>query len=166
MRGLIATSLADARLGLLILVLAALLAGCAETVSHPDVWAAEPRVHATCPCGPVLPEGWHDPIHFDTDKAEIRADAMPVIKRVVEIFRGFPSAQIQIEGFADERGTREYNLALGNRRAEAYRSALIAAGMPASRIAGSVSYGKERPAVAGSTETAWAANRRAVVEIH
>jgi peptidoglycan-associated lipoprotein len=75
-----------------------------------------------------------------------------------------PTADVVVEGHADERGTREYNLALGARRAEAVRSYLIGLGIDPARI-DTISYGEERPAVAGSNEEAWARNRRAVTRI-
>ena len=70
-----------------------------------------------------------------------------------------------IEGHCDERGTREYNLALGERRADAVKNVLVAAGIPASRIA-TISYGKERPIVPGSNEEAWAQNRVAITTVN
>ena len=77
----------------------------------------------------------------------------------------YPKVTVTIEGHADERGTREYNLALGDRRAIAVKRALVALGVSADRVS-TVSYGKERPAVAGSTEAAWRENRRAVMAIN
>ena len=71
---------------------------------------------------------------------------------------------VQLEGHADERGTREYNLALGQRRANAARDALVAGGVAGARIA-TISYGKDKPAALGSTEDAWAQNRRAVTVV-
>jgi peptidoglycan-associated lipoprotein len=72
---------------------------------------------------------------------------------------------VTIEGHCDERGTREYNLALGERRANAVKNVLVALGIPAQRIS-TISYGKERPAVVGSTEAAWAQNRRGVTVVN
>ena len=77
--------------------------------------------------------------------------------------RGNPSARVTIEGHADERGTREYNMALGDRRAVALRNALVDRGVAVAQIVQTVSYGKERPAMVGSSESAWAQNRRAVM---
>ena len=70
-----------------------------------------------------------------------------------------------VEGHCDDRGTREYNLALGERRATAVKNALVALGVPANRIK-TISYGKERPAVVGDNEAAWAQNRRGVTVIN
>ena len=75
-----------------------------------------------------------------------------------------PAVTVQVEGHADERGTREYNLALGQRRANAARDVLVAGGVAGGRIS-TISYGKDRPAALGSTEEAWAQNRRAVTVV-
>jgi peptidoglycan-associated lipoprotein len=171
MRGLIATSLADARLGLLILVLAALLSGCADTYRDGVTGTATSTCTSACAHqGPGIDdrfleqrELWAEPVLFETDKAAIRANDKPVVARIAALFTTYPQSRVIVEGYADERGTRDYNLALGARRAAAYRAALIAAGAPPARIVDIVSYGKERPAVAGSTEAAWAQNRRAIV---
>ncbi|HEV2674450.1 MAG TPA: OmpA family protein [Aliidongia sp.] len=161
MRGLILDTLADVRLGLLVLTLAALLTGCQDQnirdQTGPGI--AIDRIATTQQGQP----DWLIPVLFDTDKSTIRADAKPIVTRIAALFGMYPQSRAIVEGYADERGTREYNLALGARRANAYRSALIAAGVPARQIADTVSYGKERPAVAGSTEAAWAQNRRAIV---
>jgi peptidoglycan-associated lipoprotein len=101
--------------------------------------------------------------------ASDRSDLTPEARRTVEAWAGWlrqnPSVTATIEGHADERGTREYNLALGERRATAARNALIAMGIEARRVA-TVSYGKERPQVLGSSEQAWAQNRRGVLLVN
>ena len=79
----------------------------------------------------------------------------------VAFLKKYPNDQLVVEGHADERGTREYNLALGERRANAVKDFLVAQGIQASRLK-TISYGKERPAVLGSNEAAWAQNRRGV----
>lgn len=101
-----------------------------------------------------------DRVYFDLDSHEIRADARPRLDAQAAWLRQYPNVQIRIEGNADERGTREYNIALGSRRAEAVRSYLIAAGIAFSRI-DVISYGKERPIAPGSNEAAHAQNRNA-----
>jgi len=103
-----------------------------------------------------------DRVFFDFDSSDIRADAVPTLEAQAAFLRTFPSLTLAIEGHADERGTREYNLALGERRANAHKDYLISLGVDPARIE-TISYGKERPAVAGSNESAWAQNRRAVV---
>lgn len=105
-----------------------------------------------------------DTVYFDYDKSSLRQEALPVLGRVAEWIRRYPEVQIMIAGHADERGTREYNLALGNLRATAVKNYLVSLGIPAQRL-DTVSYGKERPAVVGSSEEAWSKNRRAVAEI-
>ncbi len=105
-----------------------------------------------------------DTVYFDYDKASLRPEAPPVLGKVAEWMQQHGDKKVRIAGHADERGTREYNLALGDRRAMAVRSYLISLGVPAQRL-DTVSYGKERPAVVGSNEEAWAKNRRAVAEI-
>ena len=101
-----------------------------------------------------------DRIWFDYDSYSIRADATRILTSQAAWLARYPQVQVRIEGNADERGTREYNLALGARRAEAVRSFLIANGVPSSRI-DSISYGSERPIAMGSGEEAWAQNRNA-----
>ena len=99
-----------------------------------------------------------DRIYFDLDSYEVRPEAMPRLDAQAQWLQRYPSVTIRIEGNADERGTREYNLALGARRANAIRDFLIAQGVSASRIE-TISFGKEKPIDAGSTEEAWAKNR-------
>ena len=99
-------------------------------------------------------------VYFDLDSYSVRADASPLLDAQAAWLVRYPYVQIRIEGNADERGTREYNLALGARRAEAVRSYLISRGVPAARI-DTISFGKERPIAEGSNESAWAQNRNA-----
>lgn len=99
-----------------------------------------------------------DFVYFDLDRYDIRSDAMPVLDAQAAWLRQYPAVKIRVEGNCDERGTREYNLALGARRANAVRDYLISRGVPASRIT-TLSWGKERPVDPGSNEDAWARNR-------
>jgi peptidoglycan-associated lipoprotein len=99
-----------------------------------------------------------DRVYFDTDEYSVRADAQPVLTGQAQWLNRYPAVKVRIEGNADERGTREYNLALGARRANAVRDFLIAQGVAASRIE-TISFGKEKPIDAGTTEEAWAKNR-------
>jgi peptidoglycan-associated lipoprotein len=101
-----------------------------------------------------------DRVYFDLDSYEIRPEAYPRMDAQVAWLQRYPGVTVRIEGNADERGTREYNLALGARRAESVRSYLIEHGVSAARI-DTISYGKERPIAAGSSEEAWARNRNA-----
>lgn len=99
-------------------------------------------------------------IYFDFDQSAIREDSKKQLNENVEWFRKNPSAKVTIEGHSDERGSSEYNLALGERRARAARDYLVAAGVTANRIS-TISFGKERPFVVGHDESAWKWNRRA-----
>ncbi|MFM7610931.1 MAG: peptidoglycan-associated lipoprotein Pal, partial [Alphaproteobacteria bacterium] len=105
-----------------------------------------------------------DRVFFDFDRSNIRADQRPVLQRQAEWMGRYPEVRVQVEGHADERGTREYNLALGQRRANAARDALVAGGVNGSRIS-TISFGKDQPAALGSDESAWAQNRRAVTVV-
>ena len=106
-----------------------------------------------------------DRVFFDFDKSDLKPEARRIIERWATFFKQNPSVSVTIEGHADERGTREYNLGLGERRANAAKSFLVSLGIDAKRVA-TVSYGKERPAVLGSTEAAWSQNRRAAAVIN
>jgi len=102
-----------------------------------------------------------DRIFFDLDKSEITEAAAGTLKKQSAWLQKYQNHTVVIEGHCDERGTREYNLALGERRANAVRESLISLGVAPGRIE-TISYGKERPAVLGSNKSAWAQNRRAV----
>ena len=102
-----------------------------------------------------------DRVFFDTDRSNIRADQATVLSRQATWMGTHPQVQVTVEGHADERGTREYNLALGQRRANAARDGLVAGGVSGARIQ-TISFGKDRPASLGSTADAWQQNRRAV----
>ena len=99
-------------------------------------------------------------ILFDFDSAQLSSYAQRVLDRQALFLKARPETRVIIGGHADERGTREYNLALGERRASSARDYLVAKGVNAARIR-IISYGKERPASVGSTEAAWRLNRRA-----
>jgi len=99
-------------------------------------------------------------VQFDYNSSSLRADSMDTLRGNAEKIKQFPNAYIQIAGHCDERGTQEYNLALGERRALAVRNYLIQLGVSGDRLV-TISYGKEFPVVAGSNEEAWAQNRRA-----
>ena len=101
-----------------------------------------------------------DRIYFDFDSYAVRADAAPVLAAQAAWLNRYPSVMVRLEGNADERGTREYNLALGARRANAVRDFLVSRGVSASRIT-TVSYGKERPIDPGTSEDAYQRNRNA-----
>jgi peptidoglycan-associated lipoprotein len=102
-----------------------------------------------------------DRILFETDRFNVDAEDQATLQRQAQWLAQYPNTRITVEGHADERGTRDYNLALGERRANAAKNFLVSIGVDASRIQ-TVSYGKERPSALGSDEQAWAQNRRAV----
>jgi peptidoglycan-associated lipoprotein len=104
--------------------------------------------------------GYLQDAFFDYDKYELRDDARSALATDAEWLKKFSTMQILIEGHCDERGTNEYNLALGERRANAAKDYLASLGVDASRVK-TVSYGKERPACTEATESCWAKNRRA-----
>jgi peptidoglycan-associated lipoprotein len=98
--------------------------------------------------------------YFDYDKADIRTDARDALSQTAQFFRSYPQMKIVIEGHCDERGSTEYNLALGDRRAAAAKQFLVSLGIPADRLE-TTSYGKEKPFCTASTEDCWQQNRRA-----
>jgi len=106
-----------------------------------------------------------DRVFFDFDKSDLKPEARRTIERWAAFFKQNANATVTIEGHADERGTREYNLGLGERRANAAKNYLVSLGIEARRVA-TISYGKERPAVLGSNEAAWSQNRRAAAVIN
>jgi len=99
-------------------------------------------------------------IYFDTDRYNIDSQDAAALQAQAQYFARFPQITFTIEGHADERGTREYNIALGEKRATSAKAYLVSLGVDANRIA-VVSYGKERPVALGSDEASWAQNRRA-----
>ena len=103
-------------------------------------------------------------IHFDLDKSNIRSDDMGALDQKVAILQANPDLRIRVGGHCDERGSDEYNLALGNRRAQAAKQYLVSHGIDASRIE-TQSWGEERPMVDGHDESAWSQNRRAEFEV-
>jgi peptidoglycan-associated lipoprotein len=105
-----------------------------------------------------------DRVFFSFNESTLSTEAQATLDRQAAWLKKYSAAKITVEGHADERGTREYNLALGERRATAAKNYLVAAGIAAARV-NTISYGKERPAVVGSNEAAWAQNRRAVTVV-
>ena len=106
-----------------------------------------------------------DRVLFAYDRSEISPEGQQTLQRQSEWLRRYPNITVLIEGHADERGTREYNLSLGERRAEMVKNALIALGISAARIS-TISYGKERPEIPHSDEQSYAQNRRAVTVVN
>ncbi len=106
-----------------------------------------------------------DRIFFDYDKSDLSPEARATVEALAAWMSNYPAATIGIEGHCDERGTREYNLALGERRASSVQDYLVALGVAPNRLS-TISYGKERPAVLGSNEESWAQNRRGVFVVN
>ena len=112
----------------------------------------------------LIAKAGSDTVYFGTDEYQLDAASQATLAAQAQWMLANPRVRASIEGHADERGTREYNMALGERRANAARDYLQAQGVPADRLL-VTSWGKERPVAAGSDETAWAQNRRAVTVI-
>ena len=106
-----------------------------------------------------------DRVFFEYDRADISPEAQEILRRQAQWLQRYPNVTVTIEGHTDERGTREYNLALGERRAQAVKNVLTALSIPASRIQ-TISYGKERPAVPHEDESSYAQNRRGVTVVN
>ena len=105
-----------------------------------------------------------DTIHFGTDKSDIDPESRTILTAQAKWMMANPAVRASLEGHADERGTREYNMALGERRANAARDYLVSLGVPTARLL-VTSWGKEKPVATGSDEAAWAQNRRAVTVV-
>ena len=154
------------------LILSFLFVGCSKEEPPPPTAEAQPRPVAPPPPPPPAPapgpsmsqQAFQDfqnqDIFFDFDKYDLRTDARAVLDRKASFLNQNSSVRSQIEGHCDERGTNEYNLALGERRANAARQYLTTAGVSPARLT-TISYGEERPLDPGHNEAAWARNRRA-----
>jgi peptidoglycan-associated lipoprotein len=106
-----------------------------------------------------------DRVFFGYDSSELDTDAQELLQDQVAWLKQYSNVSVIIEGHCDERGTREYNLALGEKRAQSVKNYLISLGISADRVS-TISYGKERPAVVGSNDGAWAQNRRSVTIVN
>lgn len=107
----------------------------------------------------------HSRVLFDSDSINTVSSTSPIIDEIVKFMKDYPAYGVTIEGHADDRGTRVYNLSLGEKRASAVRDILVSKGIDANRIR-TISYGKERPVVLDDNEEAWAQNRRAVFVLY
>jgi peptidoglycan-associated lipoprotein len=152
-----------------LLAAVALLAAC-ETA--PDTTGQAASTASTAPTGTIRPGSAEDfrtnvgdRVFFGFDRSDITPEARRTLERQAEWLKRYPNVTVSVEGHADERGTREYNLALGERRATAVKNVLVALGIPANRVT-TISYGKERPAVVGSNDAAYAQNRRGVTVVN
>ncbi len=132
----------------------------APTTSEDDVGLVElPGSQAD-----LIAKAGTDTIHFATDKSDVDVPSRTILAAQAKWMMANPAVRASIEGHADERGTREYNMALGERRANAARDFLVAQGVPSARLL-VTSWGKEKPLAVGSDETAWAQNRREVTVV-
>jgi peptidoglycan-associated lipoprotein len=105
-----------------------------------------------------------DRVFFAYDESTISSEGQQILQRQAQWLQRYPQVSVTIEGHCDERGTREYNLALGERRAQAVKNVLVALGVPAGRIQ-TISYGKDRPIVVGSDEAGYAQNRVGITQV-
>jgi len=142
--------------------LATLIAGLALVACRTTPEAPPPTAHAPAASESAAPasQGLElGSVYFDYDSAALRTDARATIKKNADVMRGAGDAVVTLEGHCDDRGSEEYNLALGERRAEAVRGYLVDLGVPASRLR-VVSFGSAKPAMMGHDESAWKWNRR------
>jgi len=124
--------------------------------------AAPPPPPVEKPAGPSIEELFTKEVrdaYFDLDKADLRPDAREALSKTADFLKNYPSVKVNIEGHCDERGSTEYNLALGDRRAAAVKQFLVSQGIGADRMS-TVSFGKEKPFCMESNETCWQQNRR------
>ena len=166
--------MAKLRTALILATMAVAVAGCSK--KRPETLPPGPGEVDTGPTTPGTDTGTgvqpgtaahfkqnvsSDTVLFGLDQYDIDAQARTILDSQAQWLTQYPNTRITLEGHADERGTREYNLALGDRRANAAKNYLAARGVSATRIT-TISYGKERPIALGSDEQSWAQNRRAV----
>ena len=159
-----------------LLIFAAVLAACAtekprpvvpEPAKNPAPAEPAPAVSAPTPQPPVAQSPLHDPnnilykrsVYFAYDKYEVTSDYRPLVEAHAKYLSGHSGAKVAIQGNCDERGSREYNLALGQRRADAVGKIMTLLGVPSRQIE-TVSFGEEKPKALGHDEASWAENRR------
>lgn len=153
----------------------AFLAGCAHKTETAPTTAAATSANGSGAASPVtsgpipgsqedLVANVGDRVFFGLDQSSLSSDAQSTLDRQSDWLGRYPQVSVQVAGNADERGTEEYNLALGQRRANAARDYLVAKSVSSSRIS-TISYGKDRPTALGSNEEAWAQNRNAITSV-
>jgi len=156
-------------LGLLAAVL--LVAACQQSPSTTATTAGGSTAGSGMQAGPApgsredFTQNVGDRVYFDFDKSDIKPEGQQTLQRQAAWLQKYTNVTVTVEGHCDDRGTREYNLALGERRANVAKKALVALGVAANRIQ-TISYGKDRPIVAGDNEAAWAQNRVAITVIN
>ena len=142
--------------------------GTAATAKTPKATAAPKKKVASKPAPGSKDEfvaEVGDRVFFGVDKSDLNPESQSTLDRQAAWLKKYPSVRVVVEGHCDERGTREYNLALGERRASAVRDYLVARGIDPSRLS-TISYGKERPVAFASNEEAWTQNRRGVTSVN
>ncbi|QIK37563.1 peptidoglycan-associated lipoprotein Pal [Caldichromatium japonicum] len=179
-------SLSDARyrLPLFLILTSTLVMGCAST-SKPNASEGQSATSTSPPAGwqsatrplgserPGALRPWEDPssplyertIYFDYDTAQIKPEYVNLIRSHARYLGDHPDLRVTLEGHTDERGTREYNLALGDRRAEAVHQFMLSEGVRPKQLA-TLSYGEERPSDPGHTEQSWRLNRRVFIQYY
>lgn len=165
---------------LALIVLGTGLAGCSSAPTQhrlPDATQTLPPATAQASTAPVESSRptyagpWEDPasplynrtLYFDYDTAEIKPEYLPLMRTHARYLGSHSETRVTLEGHTDERGTREYNLALGDQRANAVRRFMLAEGVPPDQMT-NLSYGEERPAEPGHSERAWRLNRRVIIQ--
>jgi peptidoglycan-associated lipoprotein len=136
--------------------------GSADASVRVTVAAPPPPPVEEKPAGPSMDELFMKEVrdaYFDLDKADLRADARTALTKTADFLKNYPTIKVNIEGHCDERGSTEYNLALGDRRASAVKQFLVSQGIGADRMS-TVSFGKEKPFCMESIEACWQQNRR------
>jgi peptidoglycan-associated lipoprotein len=149
----------------------ALVAACETASEGGGAQTGGGAASATTSAGAIRPGSQEDlvvnvgdRVFFDFDKFNLKPDARKTLEKQAAWLKANPSVRVAIEGHCDERGTREYNLALGERRANSAKDYLVSLGINPGRLK-TISYGKERPVAMGSNEAAWAQNRRSVTVV-
>ena len=144
----------------LILVAASFMAACSSTKEEAPAPVAQPQASSIKPgSADDFRVNVGDTVFFDLDSHSVRPDAQAVLQKQAAWLKQYPAVRLSVEGHCDERGTREYNLALGDRRAFAVKEFLVSLGVDAARLL-TKSYGKERPICSESDDSCWQQNRR------
>ena len=149
----------------------ALVAACETASEGGGAQTGGGATSATTSAGAIRPGSQEDlvvnvgdRVFFDFDKFNLKPDARKTLEKQAAWLKANPSVRVTVEGHCDERGTREYNLALGERRANSAKDYLVSLGVNPARLK-TISYGKERPVAMGSNEAAWTQNRRSVTVV-
>ncbi|MCQ8240410.1 peptidoglycan-associated lipoprotein Pal [Rhizosaccharibacter radicis] len=150
--------------------MAALLAACSGS-DNANTGAASGTGASSAPVGAAAPgseadlvANVGDRIYYGLNESSLSSDAQATLDRQAAWLQRYPQVSVQIAGNCDDRGTEEYNIALGNRRANAARDYLVAKGISADRLS-TISYGKDRPTATGDDEQAWSQNRNAITSV-